>query len=533
MKLVNSAEMRLLEERSAGIGVSLEVLMENAGLAIAEEVKKLGGDISGCRVLVLVGPGNNGGDGLVAARHIHDWGSKVTLCLCNRRTAGDKNFDLVKERGISSIEAGSDQGLSALDRTLSSAEIVIDAMFGTGKLRPLQGKVKDVLDRVRMAKQTRLEITIVAVDLPSGLDADSGAVDPVSLCADVTVTLGYPKVGLFAFPGAGTVGRTIVADIGIPEHLAKDIHTEVITPEWARSVLPMRPPDAHKGSFGRVLIAAGSENYIGAAYLACAAATRVGAGLVTLATARSLQPILAAKLSEVTYLPLPEAEPGIIDEQAALILLEQLEDYDVLLMGCGLGQHPATMEFVRESVFSLSKTSSSALVLDADALNTLAKTSDWQQGLPVQAVLTPHPAEMSRLMGLSTAEVQADRLGISRRAASDWQKVVVLKGAYTVIAKPGGQLKLNPAANPGLASAGTGDVLAGAIAGLLAQGLSPFVAASTGVCLHSMAGEMVREKLGDAGMVASDLLIELPQVIKRLRELPPQSGELLLPTQAG
>jgi len=524
LKLVNNAEMRLLEERSAGVGVPPEVLMENAGLAIAGEVKKLGGDINGCRVLVLVGPGNNGGDGLVAARHLHDWGAKVTLCLCNRRTSGDKNFDLVKERGIPSIEAGNDQGLSALDRTLSSTEIVIDALFGTGKLRPLQGTVKDVLDRVRIAKQTRPEITIVAVDLPSGLDADSGAVDPASLCADVTITLGYPKVGLFAFPGAGMVGRIIVADIGIPEHLAEDIHTEVITLEWVRSVLPMRPPDAHKGSFGRVLVAAGSENYIGAAYLACAAATRVGAGLVTLATARSLQPILAAKLSEVTYLPLPEVEPGIIDQQAALILLEQLKDYDVLLIGCGLGQHPATMEFVRGCLFSLSNISSLPLVLDADALNTLARTSDWQKGLPAQAVLTPHPAEMSRLMGLSTTEVQAERLGISRRAAADWQKVIVLKGAYTVVAEPGRQAKLNPVANPGLASAGTGDVLAGAIAGLLAQGLSPFVAASTGVYLHSMAGEIVREKFGDAGMVASDLLIELPQAIKRLKELPPQSG---------
>ncbi|MFC1926906.1 NAD(P)H-hydrate epimerase, partial [Chloroflexota bacterium] len=397
MKLVNSAEMRLLEDRSAEVGLPSEVLMENAGLAIAGEVKKLGGDINGCQVLVLAGPGNNGGDGLVAARHLHDWGANVTLCLCNRRTDGDKNFDLVKERGIPDIEANTDPDLARLGQILSSAEIVIDALFGTGKLRPLQGAVKDVLDRVRMAKQTRPGLTIVAVDLPSGLDADSGAVDPASLYADATVTLGYPKFGLFTFPGAEMVGRVIVADIGIPEHLAEDIHTEVITADWIRSVLPRRPLGAHKGSFGRVLVAAGSENYIGAAYLACAAATRVGAGLVTLATARSLQPVLAAKLSEVTYLPLPEAEPGIIDEKAALVLRERLEDYDVLLLGCGLGQHPATMEFVRECLFSLSKNSSLPLVLDADALNTLSGTSDWQQGLPVQAVITPHPAEMSRL----------------------------------------------------------------------------------------------------------------------------------------
>lgn len=516
MKLVTAEQMRQIDHRCTEVGLPTEVLMENAGLAVAEEVRKLRGSVTRCPILILVGPGNNGGDGLVAARHLHDWGAKVTLYLYNRRTDGDKNFKLLQERGISFTEAEVDEGLSALGEVLSSAEVVIDALFGTGKLRPLQGIVKRVLDRVRMVKEGRPQLMVVALDLPSGLDADNGAIDQSCLYADATITLGYAKAGLFAFPGSERGGQLIVSDIGIPPNLADDIPTELITVDWVRSVLPRRPLNAHKGSFGKVLVTAGSINYIGAAYLACAAATRIGAGLVTLATARSLQPILATKLTEVTYAPLPEAEPGVIHAEAAAILLEQLRDYDVLLMGCGLGQHPSTMEFIRDSLLSLPPTT--PLVLDADALNTLAKTPNWWQRLNPQAVLSPHPGEMMRLTGLSIAEIQADRLRTAQKVAAEWQKVVVLKGAYTVIAAPEGQAKLNPAANPGLASAGTGDVLSGAIAGFLAQGLSPFAAACCGVHLHGMAGEMVGEELGDAGMIASDLLRALPLAIKRLKE---------------
>jgi hydroxyethylthiazole kinase-like uncharacterized protein yjeF len=359
---------------------------------------------------------------------------------------------------------------------------------------------------------------VVSVDLPSGLDADTGAVDEACLFADVTITLAYPKLGLFTFPGAERVGRVIVAPIGIKPKLADDITTALITPEWVKSVLPKRPLNANKGSFGKVIVAAGSINYIGAAYLACTAATRVGTGLVTLATARSLQPVLAAKLTEVTYTPLPEAEPNIIGAEAASFFVEQLREYDVLLMGCGLGQHPSTQEFVRKSLFSLTPIMPRGVVLDADALNALAKIDKWWQKMKYPAVLTPHPGEMARLTGISVNEIQGNRLKTTQRMAVEWQKVVVLKGAYTVIAAPDGRAKLDPSANPGLASAGTGDVLSGAIAGMLAQGLPPFDAACCGAYLHSAAGRLVREELGDAGMVASDLLPILPKAIKKLKE---------------
>ncbi|MFQ5987491.1 MAG: NAD(P)H-hydrate dehydratase, partial [Dehalococcoidia bacterium] len=469
------------------------------------------------QILVLVGPGNNGGDGLVAARHLHDWGARVHIYLCTERGDVDPNYRLAKERGIPSTLASQDKDLVDLDSILYSSEVVIDALFGTGKLRPLEGIFKEVLTRVRQAKEAQPALSIVAVDLPSGLDADTGETDPSCIAADLTITLGYPKLGLFAFPGRDQVGELVVVDIGIPQHLGQDIATELITEEFVRSMLPRRPRNAHKGTFGRVLVCAGSIHYIGAAYLACQGAMRVGAGLVTLALARSLQPILATKLTEGTYVPLPESEPGFIHAEASKVLHEWLVGYDVLLMGCGLSQHPSVMEFIRGSLLQMPPSLSPALVLDADVLNTLAQSPGWWQKLNLNAILTPHPGEMARLTGLPMEEIQSDRLRVTREAAALWQKTVVLKGAHTLVVSPDGGAKISSMANPGLASAGTGDVLSGAIAGLVAQGLSYFDAAACGVYLHGAAGEIVRENLGDAGMIASDLLPALPRAIKKIK----------------
>ncbi len=513
MKIVTSEEMRRIEQECVRLGLPTNTLMENAGKAVAEGVRKILKYVNKQHILCLIGPGNNGGDGLVAARHLHDWGAEVSLWLSSPRT-NDSNLEQVQQRGIACVTATGDADLIEFDRLLSSAHAIIDALFGTGKIRPFQGTIKLALEKVNRAREKEAGLRIIAVDLPSGLDADTGAVDPVTPYADDTITLGLPKPGLFIFPGAARVGKLTVADIGIPASLAEGISTELITPDWAKTVLPMRPLDANKGSFGRVLVVAGSINYIGAAYLACSGAARVGAGLVTLATASSLQPVLAAKLTETTYLPLPEAEPGIISPQAAEAVNEQLGQYQVLLLGCGLGQNPPTTKFVEAL---LSRKSLPPLVIDADGLNTLAKIPGWWQKLPDAAILTPHPGEMARLCGRSVAEIQSDRLGATRKFAREWHKVIVLKGAYTVIAAPDGRCRLSPFANPGLASAGTGDVLAGAIAGLCAQGLSPYDAAALGVYLHGKAGEEVKTTLGDTGMLASDLLPVLPAVIKQLK----------------
>lgn len=520
MKIVTTDQVREIERQAVKAGVSLETLMENAGRAVAAEVKQVLPGAIGKKALVLVGPGNNGGDGLVAARYLHNWGARVVICLCASRTRKDKNFNLALKCGIPVIPAYEGGSLTDLDASLSSVDVVIDALFGIGKVRPIEGVFREVLERVSRARERRPKPLLVAVDLPSGLDSDSGEVDPGCPCADITVTLGYPKVGLFCFPGAGKVGRLVIADIGIPPNLAQDIELELITGEWVRQTLPRRPLNAHKGSFGKVLVVAGSINYSGAAYLACMGAARVGAGLVTLATARSLQPILASKLTEVTYIPLPEAEPGVIGKEAASTLAPHAGGYDVLLLGCGLGQHPETVEFVKSLLMgSPQSLAIGSLVLDADAVNILAKVPRWWRKLKRDAILTPHPGEMARLLGISVKEVEEDRLPTAQRSAKEWGKTVVLKGANTVVAAPGGEAKINNAANPALASAGTGDVLSGAIAGLAAQGLSPLQAAACGVYLHSRAGEAVSRELGDTGVIATDLLPALPRVIKALREV--------------
>ena len=513
MKILTAEQMRQIDQESIRLGTPSSVLMENAGKAVAEETQRSLGKMENQHILCLIGPGNNGGDGLVAARYLHDWGARVSLYLCSQRPPDDSNLELVQERGITCVEAAQDKNLDELDNLLSSATCVIDALLGTGRMRPLEGIFQQVLNRVGTAKKNR-NLGIIAVDLPSGLDADSGAVDPACLYADSTVTLAFPKLGLFGSPGVERVGKLKIADIGIPESLAESVATELITSDWARTVLPQRPLSANKGSFGRILVAAGSINYIGAAYLACNGALRVGAGLVTLATATSLQPILASKLTEVTYLPLPESQPGIVSPEAAELLTRQSGQYNVLLLGCGLGQSQSAVEFVSSVLF---RKELPPLVLDADALNIMAKLPDWWQQLTDGAILTPHPGEMARLCGLSVEEVQLNRSGIARKFAAEWRQTIVLKGAHTVIAAPDGCCRISPFANPGLASAGTGDVLAGAIAGLVAQGLSLFDAAALGVYLHGEAGEMIRSMLGDAGMIATDLLPALPVVIKQLK----------------
>ena len=269
MKVVTVEQMREIDRSAVSIGLSTETLMENAGRAVAEETRKLTGGVIGKHILVIVGTGNNGGDGLVAGRYLDDWGAEVSIYLCRQRSKDDKNLTLAQERGITIIQADQDSDFARLESLLGSSEVIIDAVFGTGRSRAVDGVFKEVLTRAVKSKQENPELLVIAVDVPSGLDSDTGAVDPSCSYADATVTLGYPKPGLFNFPGAARAGRVVIADIGIPPSLAENIPTELITEDWVKSMLPQRPPDANKGSFGRVLVVAGSINYIGAAYVAC------------------------------------------------------------------------------------------------------------------------------------------------------------------------------------------------------------------------------------------------------------------------
>jgi hydroxyethylthiazole kinase-like uncharacterized protein yjeF len=498
----------------------------------------------------------------VAARYLHQAGATVSVYSARPNTNKDENWKLAQSAGVPIHRSEEDEGCALLRRLAGQADWIVDALLGTGVSRPITGSIQEILAVVREQVERReahkpdaftytartpsamatsgfkvpseARAKVLALDVPSGLNCNTGAIDGAALMADVTITLAFPKVGQFLFPGASYGGELVIADIGIAAELAGDIPLEVGTPQRVQSLLPKRPQDSHKGTFGKVMVVGGSANYTGAPYLAASAAMRVGAGLVTLAIAELLHPILAAKLTEATYLVLPH-EMGALVPEAVKVLQERLPGYDALLLGPGLGREEKTVEFVArllglpqaEKKARLGFVGSSTqdeeqeshlppVVIDADALNALADLEGWPKSLRQKAILTPHPGEMSRLMGIPVAEVEANRLTLALRAAQEWDVVVVLKGAYSIIAAPDGRAFINPFATPALATAGTGDVLAGAVAGLLAQGLAPFEAAVAGAYLHGLAGQMVSEEIGVAGVVAGDLLARLPRGIAAL-----------------
>ncbi len=338
MKIVTSQQMMEIDQKAAAAGIATEFLMENAGREVAREIRKFVDYIAAKNILIFAGPGNNGGDALVAARYLDEWGAKVSVYLLSDRSKQDKNLLLAKKQEIPLYFASKDQKGARLKNLLSSAEIVIDGILGTGRSRPIEGVFKEVLSMINQEKLKRPGMIIVAVDLPTGLNADTGEVDHSCPHTDLTITLGLPKPGLYNFPGAERAGHVVIADIGIPPELSKAIQTELITRDWARTALPLRPAYANKGTFGRVLAIVGSENYIGAAYLACMGAARVGAGLVTLATPKSVQAALAPKLTEITYAPLPESASGLQPEKAAAVIT----GYTALLQGGADGLRPGT-----------------------------------------------------------------------------------------------------------------------------------------------------------------------------------------------
>ncbi|MCD6290761.1 MAG: NAD(P)H-hydrate epimerase [Anaerolineae bacterium] len=572
MKVVTVEEMRRIERETDARGVSYAQMMENAGRSVAEVVRDEIAWSDSDLVLVLCGPGNNGGDGLVAARNLAQWGHTVRAYCVKRKAEGDENRVRAIEAGVELLDEATDADHARLRAWLNEAGIVVDALLGTGVTAPVREPIKSVMELAREVVQERQSVdeadasgdgewgpklafvipaspdasgvsfppgpVVVAVDCPSGLNCDTGAIDEAALVADITVTFAYPKVGHFLFPGARAVGRLLVADIGVPSELAEGVQVELATPESVAVLLPRRPDDAHKGTFGRALIVAGSANYTGAAYLAGAAATRVGAGLVTMAVPRMLHSILAAALHETVWLLLPQSM-GVIAPDACRVLDERVGNHSALLIGPGLSQEKEAVQFVQDFLLGgratrrgrghlgflpesegerevASRPNLPPAVIDADALNTLAKTDGWADRLPPGCVLTPHPGEMARLCGTTVQDVNARRLEIARERAAAWGQVILLKGAYTIVAAPDGRTVILPFANPGLATGGTGDVLAGTIVGLMAQGVSPFDAAVLGGYLHGLAGELARQDLGEAGMVAGDLLPRLPEALRRL-----------------
>ena len=515
MKLLTSAEMRELEQRAEAAGVSTDTLMENAGLAVAQEIWMQLGSLEERRIAVLVGPGNNGGDGLVAARHLHEWGAQVRVYALRERN--DSQWNQTLELGVPCGTVAEDDNFEALEGLLAGAEAIVDALLGTGSSRPIEGDLAGIMERLAAVRSKTVKPKLVAVDLPTGLDADSGRLDPLAVGADETVTFHAPKVGLYMQPGASAAGSVQQVEIGIPPGLDEDLQTEVLERRAAKALLPARPSDAHKGTFGRVLVIAGSSRYPGAAVLAARGAYRAGAGLVTIAAPESIALHLFSAVPEATLLPLPEHDPGVISGFAAWEMVrDELSSVDAVVLGCGFGQHDHSGVFVRNLLISEEVAAVNGIVVDADGLNLLAADMSVLPNAVAPVVLTPHPGEMGRLTGLSNDEVQQQRLTLARDCAAEWNCHVVLKGANTVVATPDNRARVSEVAQPALATAGTGDVLSGAIGALLAQGLAPFDAATLGVYLHGDAGNRAARVRGTIGVMAGDVADQLAMASRSL-----------------
>jgi NAD(P)H-hydrate epimerase len=516
--LATAAEMRRADRSATErYGVPSLLLMENAGRGAADALERVQGPVRGRRIAVVCGKGNNGGDGFVVARHLLGRGARVTAWLVGRtaEVQGDArvNLEALRRAGETVTEAAEADGpaFGRLRAELGAADLVVDALLGTGVRGAATGSIASAIEAVNAAAGAGRPVC--ALDLPSGLPSDGEAPEGPVVRARVTVTFGLPKLGLVLPAGAAHAGRVEIADLGIPrEWLGEGIPTALLEAADARAALPPRSTDAHKGSYGHLLVVAGSVGRTGAAVLACLGALRVGTGLVTCAIPASQQPVVAAQLPEPMTEPLPETAARTLSAKAIERVVELLSRMDAVALGPGVGLDPETQAAVQVLV----RDGERPMVVDADALTALAGRPGLCREAPAPRLLTPHPGEAARLLGCSVTEVQKDRLASARRLAAESGAVVALKGAGTVVASPDGRAMLNPTGNPGMATGGTGDVLTGVAGGLLAQGVAPVAALSAAVYLHGLAGDLAAEARGEAGLVAGDVADAIPAAIRRV-----------------
>lgn len=520
MKLVTVEEMRELDRRTIEeYGTPGEILMERAGQGVADVVRRLI-EFTGFvqpLVHVIAGRGNNGGDAFVVARVLSEHGIEVELWVAgaSNEFQGDalKHFSKMTSEGVEyRVLPGKDEWDDAVFAPLG-AEIIVDGLLGTGAQGTVRGPVAGAIQYINRQAPDAL---VVAIDIPSGLHAETGEPQGEAVKADVTVTMGLPKIGLTTPAARDYVGVVEVVDIGIPPEYIDDVPTgrraELIHGRELRAVLPRRPRDSHKGTFGRVLVIGGARGYAGAVILAARAAVRSGAGLVTALVPDCIGDIVASGSVETMVNRGEETESGSLASVVWRSWRGRIDQFDAILVGPGMTRHQETLLLVRELV----RESRTPLVLDADALAVFANQPDWFAKAHAPVVITPHPGELAMLFGQEIAEVQADREGMAEAAAKFTRATVVLKGAGTVVACPDHPNAVNLNGNPGMATGGTGDVLGGLIAGLIAQGLHPYDAARAAVYLHGRAGDQVAWRASQAGLTASDLVDELPYVFREL-----------------
>ncbi len=536
MKLVTVTEMRTIEDEANQKGYSYDLMMEKAGQGVAQKLLLWNLDQNKKIVTALVGSGNNGGDALTALIPLLSDGWTAYAYIVKERK-DDPLVTMVETSGGEIILYTDDKKFKKLNDLLTKSDVLLDGLLGTGFQLPLKDPYLSVLKEIN---NKNFSGYVMAIDCPSGVDCDSGLVADECIKADTTVCMEAIKVGLLSFPAYLYVGRLDVISLGLPSGLKslEAVKREVATAECVRKLLPNRPMQAHKGTFGTALVVAGSINYTGAALLAGKAAYRIGAGLVQMAVPGPLYAALAGNFAEATWILLPH-DMGVIKAEGTALLNNNLDKATAMLLGPGWGVEDTTKEFL-ERLLSRNSTNQRKksgigfvmmdteeeeiinsnlppIVIDADGIKLLQRIEDWFKLLPKNSVITPHPGEMSVLTELPINEIQNDRLRIAQEYASLWNQVVVLKGAMTVISAPDERQTIVAVANPALARAGTGDVLAGIITGLIAQGIEPYQASVAGVWIHAQAGLEASEFVGHpAAVMATDVLNAIPKVLEKL-----------------
>ena len=518
MKVVTSEIMRSLDRKTAeSFGIASSVLMENAGRSVAQAIIKEFDPQAKKGVVVFCGKGNNGGDGFVAARHLINKGYHVDVIFFG------KNKELSEDAGVNytALSRVTDviheiKDVSEFDKTdinLKEKGIIIDALLGTG----IKGSVKEpYASAINLINSSGLPV--VAVDIPSGIDADTGAVAGITVRAKKTITFGLAKIGLVVYPGAEFAGNVEVVDISIPDRLVQQTHIpyNLSSHDLINSLLKPRNYATNKGDYGHTLIIAGSQGKSGAAILSAKGALRAGSGLVTIAGPESLIPVFETTVLEALKEPLAETPGGAIDTPAIAQAEKLLQTRDVVALGPGIGTEKQTSGFV----FEFLKRCRLPVVIDADAINIIAQNPDMLLEFNNEnIVLTPHPGEFGRLINMNPKEVNQNRVNLSIDFAKQYKCTLVLKGARTIIADKEGNVWINPTGNPGMSTGGMGDVLTGIIAGFIALGLRPRDAAVAGVYVHGMAGDIVYAYHKNSAVLASDLLERIPYVISSLIEL--------------
>ncbi len=512
MKVVTSQQMQSLDRRATSdFKIPSLLLMENAARGLVDQIERARGAVRGKRIIVLAGCGNNGGDGLAAACHLRRRGGDVIVYLLSSRagTPCDARtfLDIWAHTGgaLHLLDDAETEPWRLLENDLAACDLIVDALLGTGLTRAVSGDYARAIVMAQEARKSKDRPIVIAVDIPSGISADTGEALGTAVIADETVAMALPKRGHFMGAGLEHCGALSVVDIGFPPALIAQawIGVDLIAQADMIGLLPPRLKGAHKGNFGHLLVIAGSVGMGGAARMTALSALRTGTGLVTCAVPRSLARVFPM---EIMTLPLPEARTGSLSSRSEKALLHAIEGHSAVALGPGLSRHP------QQLVRNLIAQTTVPIVIDADGLHAVAqKPSVLKRSGPV--ILTPHPKEMGCLLGWDAAAVQKDRFSAASDFAQKWGVYVVLKGAHTLIAAPDGRIRINDTGNPGMATAGTGDLLTGMIAGLLAQGVAPFDAASGAVHLHGLAGDLARRIRGEAGLIASDLMDRIPDAI--------------------